>query len=115
MQANINHQEISDFLLSFDQARLDFPFGEDTEVYRIGETDEKNKIFALIVKDSQPVRLSLRCDPQLAETLRERYETVLPGNNLDRRRWNTIICSGQLSFDELKDLMRHSYEIASAN
>lgn len=88
--------------------RLDYPFGEGTAVYKVGE-----KMFALIAERSNPVRISLKCDPQLAELLREKYETVLPGYHLNKKHWNTIICSGQLGSDELKDLIIHSYTLVA--
>ena len=39
----------------------------------------------------------------------EKYETVLAGYHLNKKHWNTIICSGQLGDDEMQDLIRHSY------
>lgn len=110
----MTHEELAEYILSFPNTWLDYPFGEGTSVYKIGykETGE-GKLFALIADDSDPVRLSLKCDPQLAELLREKYETVLPGYHLNKRHWNTIICSGQLELDEIHDLIRHSYELVS--
>lgn len=109
------HKELEEFLLSFPDAWLDFPFGEDVSVYKIGhkETGE-GKMFALIANDSKPLRLSLKCDPQLAEVLREKYETVLPGYHLSKKHWNTILCTGQVPDDELKSLVRHSFELVTA-
>lgn len=109
----ITHEQLAEIILAMPEAWLDFPFGEDVYVYKYGrDNDGAGKMFALIAKDSSPVRLSLKCDPQLAEILREQYETVLPGYHLNKRHWNTIICSGQLDEDELRDLIRHSYELA---
>jgi hypothetical protein len=62
-------------------------------------------MFALIAEGSDPVRLSLKCDPQLSKLVRDKYETVLPGYHLNKKHWNTIICSGQLQKEELKDLI----------
>lgn len=109
----MTHQELRDYIVSLPGARQADLFGEDTEVYIVGPDDDTNKMFALIAKDSQPVRLSLRCDPQLARLLRDKYETVLPGHNLNKKYWNTIICSGQLSRDEVFDLVRLSYQLTS--
>ena len=64
----IQHKEVEEYLLSQPNARLDYPFGEGVAVYKVGD-----KMFALVEEGSSPVRLSLKCDPQLAETLRERY------------------------------------------
>ncbi|HTK39262.1 MAG TPA: MmcQ/YjbR family DNA-binding protein [Patescibacteria group bacterium] len=106
---------LQEYLLSFPDTWLDFPFGDDVLVYKVGPKDSpESKMFALIAKDSKPVRLSLKCDPQLAEILRETYESVQPGYHLNKRHWNTILCTGQVGDDELRDLMRHSYQLASA-
>ena len=111
----MTHKELEDYLLSFPNTWLDFPFGETTSVYKIGhkETGE-GKMFALITNDSKPLQVSLKCDPVLAETLREKYETVVPGYHLNKKHWNTIICTGQLTDDEIKDLANLSYQLVSA-
>lgn len=110
----MTHKDLEEYLLSFPNAWLDFPFGEGTSVYKVGhkETGE-GKLFAIIADDSQPLRVSLKCDPQLAENLRDKYESVLPGYHLNKKHWNTIICSGQLSDDEIKDLARLSYDLVT--
>jgi predicted DNA-binding protein (MmcQ/YjbR family) len=103
-----NHKELEEIILSMPNARLDYPFGEGAAVYKVGD-----KMFAIIAEKSNPLRVSLKCDPQLAEVLREKYETVIPGYHLNKKHWNTIICSGQLSADELKDLIVHSYTLVA--
>ena len=110
----MEHKELETYLLSFPNVWLDFPFGEGTSVYKIGhkETGE-GKMFALIADGSKPLRVSLKCDPHLAETLREKYETVVPGYHLNKKHWNTIICTGQLSDQEIFDLAALSYRLVS--
>lgn len=110
----MTHKEIEQYLLSFPNTWLDFPFGEGTSVYKIGHKETgKGKMFAIIQDGGNPLRVSLKCDPHLAETLRERYETVVPGYHLNKKHWNTIICSGQLSDDEVKDLARLSHDLVA--
>lgn len=104
--------DIEDYVLEMPTIFKTYPFDEKTAVYKVGS--EQGKMFALIDETSMPARLSLKCDPQLAELLREKYETVLPGYHLNKKHWNTIICSGQVPEDELKDLIRHSYELVVA-
>ena len=100
---------IEEYLLSMPNSRLDYPFGEDVAVYKTGE-----KMFALIPENSKhPVRLSLKCDPLLAETLREKYETVLPGYHLNKKHWNTILLTGQLPWAEVQDLIRLSFDLVT--
>ena len=108
----MTHKELEDYLLSFPYTWLDYPFGEGTAVYKVGEK-EKAKMFALIEEKSTPLRISLKCDPLLAETLRAKYETVVAGYHLSKKHWNTIILTGQLGEDEIKDLARHSYLLAT--
>lgn len=110
----ITHKEFEEYLLSFPDTWLDFPFGEGTSVYKVGDKESGNgKLFAIITDESKPLRVSLKCDPQLAENLREKYESVLPGYHLNKKHWNTILLTGQLSDDEIKDLARHSYLLVS--
>ena len=105
----LSHKKLEEYILTLPGAKLDYPFGEDTAVYKIGD-----KMFALIAEGSNPVRISLKCDPQLAQVLREKYETVLPGYHLNKKHWNTIICSGQLNEDDLQGLIIHSYNLVKS-
>lgn len=110
----MTHKELEDYLLSFENTWLDFPFGEGTSVYKVGDKDAgEGKIFAIIADGSKPLRVSLKCDPVLAVNLREKYETVVPGHHLNKKHWNTIICTGQLGDDEIKDLARLSYQLVA--
>lgn len=108
----MTHKEIEEILLNYPNTRLDFPFGEDTSVYKVGEGDDA-KIFAIIADNSKPLRLSLKCDPILAETLREKYETILPGFHLNKKHWNTILMTGQLPDEEIKGLITLSYNLVT--
>lgn len=112
----MTHKELEDYLLSFSNTWLDYPFGEGTAVYKVGHKDTgENKIFAIIAEGSKPLRVSLKCDPLLAKNLREKYESVLPGYHLNKKHWNTVICSGQLDDEEIKDLARLSYRLVTEN
>ncbi len=104
------HKEIEEYILSMPNAWLDYPFGEEVAVYKVGE-----KMFALVPENKTPINISLKCDPKLAELLREKYETVMPGHHLNKKHWNTIILSGQLPWEEIEGFIRHSYELVSKN
>ena len=110
----MTHKEFEAYILSLPGVWLDYPFGEGTAVYKFGrDNDGAGKIVALVQEGSKPLRVSLKCDPQLAILLREKYETVVPGYHLNKKHWNTIICSGQLPDDEIKDLARLSYRLVT--
>ena len=70
-------------------------------------------MFALIAEGKEPVRISLKCDPQLSTVLREKYETVMGGYHLNKKHWNTIILGGQLPWDEVSGLILHSYNLVA--
>lgn len=67
------------------------------------------KIFLVIESEGVPLRMELRCDERLGRLLQERYESVMAGRILGRNGIE-VICSGQLTVEELRDLVRHAYE-----
>ncbi|PID30673.1 hypothetical protein CSA80_04580 [Candidatus Saccharibacteria bacterium] len=107
----MTHKEVETYLLSMPNAVLDYPFGEGVAVYKVGGV--KGKMFALIAEGKEPLNLSLKCDPQLAEVLREKYETVMPGYHLNKKHWNTLVLTGQLPWEEVQNLIRHSYQLVT--
>jgi predicted DNA-binding protein (MmcQ/YjbR family) len=104
----MDHKTVEEYLLSMPNARLDYPFGEGVAVYKVGD-----KMFALISEGKTPVRLSLKCDPELAKLLRDKYDEVLPGYHLNKKHWNTLVLAGQLGWPEVQDLIRHSYQLVA--
>lgn len=104
----MDHKTVEEYILTMPNTRLDYPFGKDVAVYKVGD-----KMFALIAEGSDPVRISLKCDPQLAVVLREKYESVMPGYHLNKKHWNTIILSGQLPWEEIQGLILLSYNLVA--
>lgn len=104
----MNHKEVEEYVLSMPNSVREYPFGEEVAVYKVND-----KMFALIAEGSQPVRISLKCDPQLSEVLREKYETVMPGYHLNKKHWNTIVLTGQLPWEEIQGFIRHSYNLVT--
>jgi len=104
----MTHKEVEAYILSMPNARLDYPFGEGVAVYKVGD-----KMFALISEGKDPVRLSLKCDPELSKLLREKYDEVMPGYHLNKKHWNTLVLTGQLTWEDVQGLIRHSYELVT--
>lgn len=104
----MTHDQIEVYILSLPKVERGAPFGDEVAVYTVND-----EMFALLQLHKNPVNVSLRCDPQLATVLRENYETVMPGQKLDRRHWNTIILSGQLPWEEIKGLIDHAYYLVA--
>lgn len=82
------------------------PFGPDTLVFKVG-----GKMFALIGLERMPTGINLKCDPERAVELRERYEAVLPGYHMNKRHWNTVVLRQDVPAPLLRDLIDHSYEL----
>lgn len=104
----VERKIVEEYILSLPGAELEYPFGESVAVYKTG-----GKMFALLAEGKDPLRLSLKCDPVLAETLREKYESVMPGYHLNKKHWNTLVLSGQLPWEEVRALINHSYDLVT--
>ena len=104
----MDHKTVEDYILSMPNARLDYPFGEGVAVYKV-----EDKMFALIAEGKQPLQVSLKCDPELSKVLREKYIEVMPGYHLNKKHWNTLVLAGELEWEEVQGLIRHSYHLVT--
>ena len=77
----------------------------EAQVYKV-----MGKMFALLSSDELP-RISLKCDPTLAEILRERYPAVQPGYYLNKQHWNTVTIDGSIPDEEILDMIDDSYDL----
>jgi predicted DNA-binding protein (MmcQ/YjbR family) len=68
-------------------------------------------MFALASLDEVPARANLKCDPDRALELRDRYEEVQPGYHMSKKHWNTVDLEGGIPEAELKQMIDHSYEL----
>ena len=84
------------------------PFGPDVLVFKIG-----GKIFALAALDEMPTIVNLKCDPDLALELRDRYEQVTPGYHMNKRHWNSVEIEGGLPDAALGKMIDHSYDLVA--
>jgi predicted DNA-binding protein (MmcQ/YjbR family) len=105
-----SHKELEEYILSKPAAWLDYPFGEGVAVYKVG-SKKTGKMFALITDGSDPANISLKCDPLLAQELRDKYATVMPGYHLNKKLWNTILATGEMEEDYLHSLIDLSYNL----
>jgi predicted DNA-binding protein (MmcQ/YjbR family) len=83
-----------------------FPFGPETSVFKVA-----GKMFALGQLDGEPLAVSLKCDPELAQHLRDTYPAVGPGYHLNKRHWNTVTLDGSISDDLVVALIEDSYDL----
>ncbi|MEO6314810.1 MAG: MmcQ/YjbR family DNA-binding protein [Chitinophagaceae bacterium] len=102
----MNIESLREYCLSKTGAAETLPFGPDTLVYKVG-----GKVFLLTSLDADDFRFNVKCDPDLALELRERYDCVQPGFHMNKKHWNTIIVQGDLLNQQLKTWIDHSYEL----
>ncbi len=95
-----------EYCLSKPGATEDTPFGEDVLVFKVG-----GKMFALAPLDEVPAAANLKCDPDLALELRDRYEQVRPGYHMNKKHWNTVEIDSGIPDAELRKMIDHSYEL----
>ena len=84
----------------------DYPFGDEVAVFRVA-----GRMFALVSLQGEPGSVNLKCDPDLAVSLRARYPSVRPGYHQNKRHWNTVDLDGTITGDELLEMIDHSYEL----
>ncbi|MFL5827329.1 MAG: MmcQ/YjbR family DNA-binding protein [Thermoleophilaceae bacterium] len=92
--------------LSMPGAVEEFPFGPQTSAFKVG-----GKMFALSALGSRPLRVSLKCEPELAEQLRLTYAAITPGYHLNKRHWNTVEFDGSVPDAMVRDMVEDSYDL----
>lgn len=102
----MNVESFREYCLSKTGVSEGLPFGEDVLVFKVG-----GKIFALASLDEVPATANLKCDPDLALELRDRYEQVRPGYHMNKKHWNTVEIESGIPEPELRKMIDHSYDL----
>ncbi|WP_028560108.1 MmcQ/YjbR family DNA-binding protein [Paenibacillus pinihumi] len=95
---------IIEYCLKKKGAAKEYPFGPDPMVFKVA-----GKIFAIIFEEKDFI--NLKCDPVIAENLREQYEGVTPGYHMNKQHWNTVKPDASLPEDDIKAMIDHSYDL----
>ena len=95
--------ELREHCLSMAFTEECLPFDEDTLVFKV-----KGKMFALI-SISEPDTVNLKCDPEYATDLRERYTGIVPGFHMNKSKWNTVHLQSDVDDQLIHELIDHSY------
>ena len=98
--------EFREYCLTKPNATEGTPFGPDVLVFKVS-----GKMFALAALDELPTTVNLKCDPDLALDLRDRYEQVRPGYHMNKKHWNTVEIEHGIPDAELRKMIDHSYEL----
>jgi len=102
----IDLESVRDHCLSKQgQVTEEFPFDEETLVFKIF-----GKMFLLTNVSEIPLSMNLKCNPERAIELRERYSAVTPGYHMNKKFWNTVRPDGSIPDRVVYELIDHSYD-----
>ena len=96
--------QLRNYLLSKKDTNEELPFGPEALVFKV-----LGKIFAIVAYQENPVRISLKCDPEHAEALRAIFPSILPGYHLNKNHWNTVILNQSIPQQEIIQMIDESY------
>jgi predicted DNA-binding protein (MmcQ/YjbR family) len=99
-------EQFREYCLAKPGATEGMPFGEDVLVFKVA-----GKMFALVPLDVVPATANLKCDPDLALELRDRYEQIRPGYHMNKKHWNTVEIDSGIPDGELRKMIDHSFEL----
>ena len=106
----MNIEELRNYCLSLTGAEETLPFGPDTLVYKIG-----GKMFAAMGLEWEEAAINLKCDPEYAIELRDRYPDIIPGYHMNKKHWNTVYTERGLEGELIMELIDHSFNLVIAN
>lgn len=101
----MNIEEFREYCLTKVEVTEGFPFDETTLVFKVFD-----KMFALTDVEGE-FTINLKCNPDKAIELRERYSCVIPGYHMNKKHWNTVIVDGSVSDDLIKEWIDESYSL----
>ena len=96
----MNGAEAKSYFLSCPDAIEDFPFGNDTPVFKI-----KGKMFGFLRYKENIAHINLKCNPEEARVIRDIFEAVLPGYHMNKEHWNTVILNGSIPTEEIENMI----------
>ncbi|MBS1508956.1 MAG: MmcQ/YjbR family DNA-binding protein [Bacteroidetes bacterium] len=103
----MNLESFREFCLKKPGAREEFPFGEETMVFKVA-----GKMFALTDVETF-ASINLKCDPEVAVELREQYPSVQPGYHMNKKHWNTVLMDGSIPDRLVREWIDGSYNLVA--
>jgi predicted DNA-binding protein (MmcQ/YjbR family) len=99
----MNIEDFREYCLSKKGVTEELPFGPEHLVFKV-----IGKIFA-ITSITTFDSVNLKCDPEEAVLLREKYDAVIPGFHMNKKHWNTILMDGSIPDKLFLKWIDHSY------
>ncbi|MBL7884105.1 MAG: MmcQ/YjbR family DNA-binding protein [Bacteroidia bacterium] len=102
----MNIEELRDYCISKKGVEETMPFGPNTLVFKV-----MGKAFLLTGLDELSLQFNVKCNPEYAIELREKYSCVIPGYHMNKKHWNTILVDGSVPEILLYEWINHSYNL----
>ncbi|TNF28586.1 MAG: MmcQ/YjbR family DNA-binding protein [Bacteroidetes bacterium] len=102
----MNIEELRECCLNLKGVEESFPFDEETLVFKV-----MGKIFCLAGLENNPVQFNVKCSPETAIELRERFSGVRPGYHMNKKHWNTIAFDGSITDEQARQWVLDSYRL----
>jgi len=102
------------FCLSLPGVFEDFPFGPDTSVFKVRAGASAARMFALSSLATEPLSVSLKCEPALAQQLRAAHPEITGAWHLNKTHWNGVRLDGDLADGMVRDMIEDSYDLVVA-
>ena len=103
----MNIEELREFCLNLEFTTEEVLW-DGVLVFKVG-----GKMFCFTPLD-EDLKMNLKCDPDEAIELRERFPAVLPGYHMNKKYWNTVLLDGTISDSMLKVWIENSYRLVKA-
>lgn len=103
-EKSMNIEEVREYCLSLRNSTECFPFDEVSLVFKI-----EGKMFLLLPLDADEPHVSLKCSTDYTEELRDRYSAVEGAFHFNKKYWNTIYLERDMSDEEIRRWILHSY------
>ena len=101
---------LRDLCLAKPGATEGLPFGPDALVFKV-----RGKMFALTNLARLPPTVALKCDPERALDLRERFAGIAPAWHMNKRHWNGVELQSDVPDALIRGLLDHSYSLVVAS
>lgn len=102
----MNIEELTEYCSKKKGVTQEFPFDEDTLVFKV-----TGKMFLLASLEKIPLQINIKCSPEEAVELREKYEAVIPGYHMNKKHWNTVIIDNSIPPKNIFSWVDNSYDL----
>jgi len=104
-------EEALQFGLSLDYTYQDAPF--DDPNWQLIRVKPSKKAFLWTYEKDGYICLNVKVDPEWRDFFRQAYKSVIPGYHQNKEHWNTIVLDGSVPDDDIKRMIRESYDLVT--